>query len=583
LAEDPSVENQPVRFIVKLKADGDYIAIEDTRSPITIPSKKKGAPPKTSRDKGRIFAVPLPHGSPGVQGFARYFIDTLPRILPITEDPKAARSRATFWEQIAHAADGTSHPSLRAVQEFGRKIAADSALAGQVKEDLEKLQPGPSDRCTFEIVSDGGKTVFQLAPVREWYRKCFSEVRDKKQSEGAVGLCQITGEVGPLPPTHSIKLSGIPGGSPMGVSIVSNDKSAFESYGLEKAANASIGYSAADGYLRALTALIQNKVPELPRSRLRVGNLLFLYWTREDADTSFMDLLNNPDPAQVETLFNSVHSGREAHGLSSVDDFFLLGLSGNAARAIVRDYLEAPLARVKEHLARWFSDLRIADISKQGAGEPSSSFPLWLLAVSTALDSDQVAPDTPTRLLEAALKGDPVCESLLVACLRRLRAEGSQGFRAPRMALIKLILLRRNVPVTETLDSAEHHLAYVYGRLLAVFEQIQYAALGDVNANVVDKFFGTFSAAPGLVFSRLYANAQNHLRKIKADKPGAFVALDRLLGQVTALHPAALPKGQLSLQEQGLFALGYYHQRAKRFEEAADRKAARAQTEPSPA
>src|SRR5438552_15908604 len=86
LTDDPSVEDQPVPFIVKLKTNGDYIAIEATHGIITVPSKKKGAAPKTVKDRGRIVSVPRPHGAPGVQGFARYFVDTLPRVLPITEE-----------------------------------------------------------------------------------------------------------------------------------------------------------------------------------------------------------------------------------------------------------------------------------------------------------------------------------------------------------------------------------------------------------------------------------------------------------------------------------------------------------------
>jgi CRISPR-associated protein Csd1 len=143
------------------------------------------------------------------------------------------------------------------------------------------------------------------------------------------------------------------------------------------------------------------------------------------------------------------------------------------------------------------------------------------------------------------------------------------------MALIKLTLLRKEIPVTETLNADERHPAYLYGRLLAVFEQIQYSALGDVNANVVDKFYGTFSAAPALIFSRLYANAQNHLRKLRRDGPGSFVVLDRLLTEVSTLLPASPPSRQLSFQDQGRFALGYYHQRAKHFEQIAERKATR--------
>jgi CRISPR-associated protein Csd1 len=327
-----------------------------------------------------------------------------------------------------------------------------------------------------------------------------------------------------------------------------------------------------------LLTRIVDDIVRLEIGSLRVGNVLFVYWSRKDADTSFMELFNNPDPAEVELLFKSAQEGKEDHAQSDENDFYLLGLTGNAARAIVRDYLEAPLPQVKRNLGRWFADLRIADLSKEGAGKPSSRFPLWLLAVSTASDSDQVSPDTPTRLLDAALRRQPLCESVLVNCLRRLRAEGTQGFRAARMALIKLVLLRRGIPVTETLDPGDCHPAYIYGRLLAIFEQIQYAALGDVNANVVDKFFGTFSA-PALVISRLYCNARNHLRKLKGEKPGSYFALDKLLAEVTALHSATPPKRHLSLQDQGRFALGYYHQRAKRFEEIAERKANRVDAE----
>jgi CRISPR-associated protein Csd1 len=331
-------------------------------------------------------------------------------------------------------------------------------------------------------------------------------------------------------------------------------------------ANACIGYTAADSYLLALTALIQGKLEGRPRTALKVGDVLFLFWTRQPADTGFMNLFEAPDPAEVERLVQSAAAGKEYQGLTDTNDFYLLGLSGNSARAIVRDYLEAPLPRVRENLARWFRELRIAEATRDGLGQPTCRFALWQLATATALDMDQVAPETPTRLLLAALKGDPLPESLLAACLRRLRAEGSAGFRPARMGLIKLTLLRRNCPVSETLNGDDRHPAYVYGRLLAVFEQVQYAALGDVNANVVDKFYGTFSAAPALVFSRLYANAQNHMRKLRGDNPGAFVNLDRLLTEVPNLLPPGPPRGQLSLRDQGRFALGYYHQRARRFE-----------------
>jgi CRISPR-associated protein Csd1 len=573
LLDDQAFEDLPVPYVVLIGSDGSYLGIEERRGTVTIPSRKKGAPPQTRPDKGKVLSVPRAHGNAATQGFARFFVDTLPRVLPVNSEAKSVRSRATFWQQLDRAANETNDSALRAVQRFGRNLGQEDKLASHISSDVAILDPGASDRCTFALSDDMGQTILEREGVRNWYRTFFQKMTEKRQLDGPRGVCQVTGEIGPIPETHPIRLSGIPGGLPTGVSIVSYDKAAFESYGLEGTANAGIGYRAADGYLRALNALIGGKLAGSPRTALKVGDVLFLFWTRETADTSFMNLFDNPDPAEVERLFHAAAAGQPYQGLSDANAFYLLGLSGNSARAIVRDYLEAPLPRVQANLSKWFHDIRISDATRDGMGQPSYRFPLWQLAVATALDMDSVAPETPTRLLLAALKGDPLPESLLVACLGRLRAEGSAGFRPSRMALIKLTLLRRNIPVTETLDKDEYHPAYVYGRLLALFEQIQYAALGDVNANVVDKFYGTFSAAPALVFSRLYANAQNHLRKLRGNKPGAFVNLDRRLMEVSKLLPPSPPRGQLSLQDQGRFALGYYHERAKQSEERAERKA----------
>ena len=278
-------------------------------------------------------------------------------------------------------------------------------------------------------------------------------------------------------------------------------------------------------------------------------------------------------------LLDSVHGGKNVASTLDSEPFYLLALSGNSARVVVRGYLETVLRNVKHNIANWFNDLRIADTSKDYAGAVNDKFSLWHLSRATAFDRDSVAPDTEERLLFAALHGDPLPDSVLVACLRRLAVEGSEGFHPSRLALIKVILFRKGISVTEQLDPDDYHPAYVYGRLLSIFEQIQYAALGDVNANVVDKFYATMSSAPGMVVGRLQENARNHLRKLRGEKPGAFVALERRLMEVLGLIGSAPPPQRLSLQDQGRFALGYYHEKARRFQEAADRRAEKARVE----
>lgn len=576
LMDDPAFESQSVPFIVLLDTDGKFLGIDEQRGEVvTVKKTRNGETVKRSPDAGIKRLIPRPHGNTASQGFARYFVDTLPRVIPVAVDErdraKFERSRTTFWEQIDNAADETDDIALRTVQAFGRQLVKDAALREQVAVAVAARKPGKGDRVSFAYHGDGGKLLLDREVVRNWFAAYYQKCSGVKQDAGPVGFCTVTGTVGPLPTSHAFKLKGIPGGLPTGVSIVSFDKAAFRHYELDGAANAAIGYQGADGYARAFQWLQGQK-----KHHFIVGDTLFLFWTRRDASTDFVMSLDDADPAQIRNLFDRLAIGQAGDGISASDDFYLLAVSGNSARAIVRDYLERPVEQVRASIRQWYSDLRIADTSKDYHGQPNAAFPMWMLAAATAFDAKSVAPDTQARLVRAALSGESVPESLLIACVRRLRAEGSEGFRPNRMALIKLILKRKEIAVTEALNQDERHPAYLCGRLLSVFEQIQYDALGDVNANVVDKFYGTFSAAPALVFSRLVANAQNHLRKLRGEKPGAFVNDDRRLGEVLQMLGASPPPTQFSLHEQGRFALGYYHEKAKRFEGIAQRKAEKA-------
>jgi CRISPR-associated protein Csd1 len=581
LLDDPAFEKLPIPWLISIGDDGEYLGLLDIRGETTLPAKKKGLPPKVFKDKGRLLNVPRPHGNTANKGFARYFADTLPRILPLIVDgkdqAKADASRTTFWKQIEAAAEKSGDSSLSAVRAFGRR---QNDFVDRIRADIATLTPNATDRVTFAVHGSGGCSLLDEEGPRTWYATFFAEVNADKKSAGPEGVCQVTGTMGPIPVSHTLKIAGLPGGDPKGVYLISFGKPAFGHYGLDGAVNAAIGYEATEGYCRALDALLKNALPSIKerggKSKLVIGGTAFLFWTKEPRDTHFISLLDDPADDPMKSLFDAAQSGRDTAETLEAEPFYLLAVSANSARAIVRGYLETTLPHVLRNIASWFNDLRIADTSKEYAGAANDKFPLWQLTVATAFDRESVAPDVEERLFFAALHGNSVPDSILDACLRRLAVEGSNGLRASRMALIKLVLIRKGVPVTEQLAPDEQHPAYLHGRLLAVFEQIQYAALGDVNANVVDKFFATMSSAPAMVVARLQENARNHLRKIRGEKPGAFVSLERRLSEVIGLLSAAPPPQRLSLQDQARFALGFYHEKAKRFEEAAERKAARA-------
>ena len=569
-------EKTAIPFMVVFDSTGDYLGVLDRRVMQTIPGKGKNSKPKSVLDSGKKILCPRAHGNTANRGFARYFVDTLPRVLPYIfdseDEAKCAASRKTFWEQISHAASETNDPALVAASKLGEKILSDLALKDRIIKDIEKLKPDVAARCGLVFQGDGDVSVSEKPNIAAWYAAFLDSINDGKTKSMLKAFCQITGLETSIPVSHGFQFKGIPGGLATGAYMVSLDKDSFQSYGLDGAVNSGIGLEASQGYSLALQALIAEQLPSNAKSRLRVSGNLFLFWTKLPQDLSFMGLLDNADPDAVNALLSSAFKGGETKAIDT-NEFYLLVLTGNSARIVVRSYLEAPLGDIRNHFAKWFSDMSLVQLDPEKGEKPF--FGLYELLKAISGEFADPLPNTPNRLLMAALRGDPISDSILAACLRRIKVEGSDGCTRPRLSLVKLFLVRKGIKVTESLNSEERNPAYLYGRLLEVFDEIQYAALGDVGAGVVDKFYGTFSAAPALLMARLFSNSQNHLRKLKNEKPGAFVNLDRKLTELVSLFPAQSPKGQLPLREQGLFALGFYHQRAFRNQERADRKTAK--------
>jgi CRISPR-associated protein Csd1 len=98
----------------------------------------------------------------------------------------------------------------------------------------------------------------------------------------------------------------------------------------------------------------------------------------------------------------------------------------------------------------------------------------------------------------------------------------------------------------------------VLGRLFAVLEKVQQEAIGNVNASIKDRYFTSACASPASVFPILLRLSQHHIAK---DEYG--YASDRriqdILGQLD-VENNPIPT-RLALDEQGVFVLGYYHQR----------------------
>jgi len=445
------------------------------------------------------------------------------------------------------AADG-DEPAIAAVRAFLRD---DPAARLDLPEDYDR-----GAAITFRV---GEVFPVDLPSVQAFW----AAENDPASGEGRaapVMQCLVCGRERPVLGRLQGKIKGVPGGQPSGVALLSANADAFESYGLAASLVAPTCAACGERFTQALNRLLADEA-----SRIVLAGVAFIFWTRERVDFSLHDVLAAPKPEQVRGLIVSVHTGRPMPGVDEAA-FYATALSGSGGRAVVREWIDTTVGEVRHHLAVWFERQRIVD---PYGGEPR---PLGLYALASAIvrDPRDLAPPTSRALLRAALTDTSLPASLLHRAVSRNRAE--RAVTRQRAALIKLVLLGGEPARTEgtmvQLDPDNTDPAYRCGRLLAVLEEAQRAAIPGLTATIVDRFYGTASTAPASVFGRLVRGAQPHLGKLARDRPAAYRALQRRLEDIQA-GIAAFPR-TLTLEGQGLFALGYYHQRAHDRREVCD-------------
>ncbi len=109
-----------------------------------------------------------------------------------------------------------------------------------------------------------------------------------------------------------------------------------------------------------------------------------------------------------------------------------------------------------------------------------------------------------------------------------------------------------------SLDKDNTNTAYRLGRLFAVLEKIQEEASPSINATIRDRYYGAASTNPVSVFATLLKLKNHHLTKL--NNPGRKTNFEKILGEILSAMTMDFPNN-LSLQDQGRFAVGYYHQR----------------------
>ncbi|OSI06716.1 phage associated protein [Neisseria animaloris] len=395
-----------------------------------------------------------------------------------------------------------------------------------------------------------------------------------KNDEAEQGLCLISGESAPIARLHPA-IKGVFGGQSSGGSIISFNKESFTSFGKEQGANAPVSEVSAFAYTTALNYLLRRENGHC----LTIGDASTVFWAEANtpeqaaaAEACFADMLDPPDDEQEnQKIFNilaQVAKGRPLREIDpNLDDqtrFYILGLALNASRISIRFWLDTTFGKLAEHLEQHWRDLAL---EPRAWKTPPS---IWRLLVQTAPlgKSENISPVLAGEMTRAVIGGTPYPMSLLSQLIARIRADGDAN--SLRVAMIKAVLQRRfrkcliKEEIPMSLETENRNTAYLLGRLFAVLERIQNQALGDLNAGIADRYYGSASAVPFSVFPRLLSGAKHHLSRLRKDKAGMAVNLDKDLGGIIAGLPETFPR-HLSIEEQGRFAIGYYHQKQSYF------------------
>lgn len=553
---------QKVHYCLVLDKTGKLIATNDLR----IKQEKKTMPLE--------LIVPEPFIRTGLTIRANFLWDNTGYLLGADNKEKPARLVDKFNEfknKQKEVSGDIQDEGMQAVVKFLANWDPKSAVS------LPDWEEMAGQNIVFRLDGEN-RYVHDRPEIRRRWMKYYVE----KAAESPKGTCLISGHEGPIARIHQ-SIKGVPGAQTSGAALVSFNLDAFTSYGKGQNLNAPIGEEAAFGYCTALNWLLRVE----SRQKVRIGDAIYLFWAEKESLTESLlaDLLGT-DFGQVETeaedkaalrdirtILDAARNGRIQDAIKEPSiPFYVLALSPNASRLSVRFWHVGTVGEIIDNISNHFRQM---ETRKSFENEPEYPSARTLLRETVSKNDpgsawekdERVSPLLAGAFLRSILTGSPYPANLLPLLLMRIRMDQTVNYL--RASLIKACLVRNYEygEVSVALDKNSTDTGYRLGRLFAVFERIQSAANPGLNSTIRDKYFGSAAATPRNIFPMLWSLSQQHIGKLRKDSDKKRLAgfFDAKVEEIaSALTATALPVS-LSPEKQGLFFLGYYHQRQDLF------------------
>lgn len=524
-------EIKELPFLFVIDENGIFMKIEDTRE---IKNKKK---------IGKKFLIPQSKKRAN-KIVPNLLFDSIDYVIgkPCKDKTREKEKHAAFIEQICEYISCEPvkivHSFLTNTQNYERIIE------DPLWNELQETCPFAS----FRIVSEIEPVFRHMSFIKEYEHKYSLSTSDGDRS-----ICLITGKSEVAERLHPA-IKGVRDTNTSGANIVSFNKDSSCSFGKKQGENAPIGKTAAFKYTTALNMLLGKE----SKQKMQIGDATTVFWssrpsTLEDDFVDFFDEppKDNPDKnvAKIERLLNSVKSG-DFQNDNDPTIFYVLGLSPNAARISIRFWQQGTVSQMEQNFARWFNDLQL--IHSPEKREHLSLFTL-LRSLASQNDSKNLSPNLAGEIMRSILSGGNYPATLLSSSLLRIKAKNEVSY--PLVKLIKAYLVRnKGINVTMALDKTKKDVSYRLGRLFATLEKIQQDANPGINATIRDRYYASASSTPSAVFGVLMRLKNHHLSKLNKT-----IFYEQMLADIMS-EIMSFPT-HLSMEDQGMFAIGYYHQR----------------------
>lgn len=462
----------------------------------------------------------------------------------------------------------------------------DCAQAKAVLAFLDKWKPEDSTESIalkdyLDEIMTGANLVFYLEGIgfvheNPEVKQAWEKYR-QSSSGGTEMQCLVTGETLPIARLHQ-SLKGVKGAQSMGASLVSFNANAYESYGHDgqQGLNAPVSEHATFAYTTALNYLLSDS-----NHKQSFGDTTVVFWA-ESANTVYQDLFSyalNPKEKEEEfkddkessmligVTFQKIAKGTPVSDLGDIFDpktrFNILGIAPNAARLSIRFFSQDSFGNIVEKLMEHYKNMEI----EKAPFEPEF-VPLWKLMQETVSPNSRDKASSPLlsgAVLRAILSGSPYPTALYNSVIVRIRAE--KDINRAKTGIIKAYLIKiqtKNKEVlTVSLNAQSENCPYVLGRLFSVLEKAQQDANPGIKATIKDRYFTSACATPATVFPVLLRLSNHHISK----SDYGYVSENRIKELMGKLDVENNPfPSHLSLEEQGIFILGYYHQQKANFE-----------------